>query len=300
MRRYFFILLLLFLAAIASLLYIYRFNYYGESVALNTLLPTSTQQFKSQGLMKVHFIDVGQADSILIQTADGKNILIDAGFYTAGSTVFSYLKSRDISKIDTVIFTHPHNDHIGGMLDVIHSFDIGTVYAPFVPGIFDVFEENLEVIMSKGLTVCAVSAGDYLDLASTIKVEVLAPNGSNYENLNNYSLVLKVTYGEVSFLLAGDAQSVSEKEMLDKGFDLKADVLKVGHHGSSDSTTPEFLRAVSPRYAVISVVKDSPYGHPHGDVLDTLRKSGVKVYRTDEYGSVVVRTDGVNVSFSEE
>ncbi|MBE6069572.1 MAG: MBL fold metallo-hydrolase [Clostridium lundense] len=248
--------------------------------------------------LKVSFIDVGQADSILIQTPNGKNMLIDAGNNADGSKVVSYLKNMGITQLDIIAGTHPHEDHIGGLDTVINMFKVGKVYMPKVTSTTETFQDVVTAINNKGMTITAPIPGEVVDLDQDVNLEILAPNGGSYEDLNNYSIVFKLTYGSKSFLFTGDAEGISEQEMLSGGYNLKADVLKVGHHGSNSSTTSAFLSAVSPKYAVISVGKGNTYGHPTQTTLDKLKNIGAAVYRTDELGTIVATCDGNNITFN--
>lgn len=252
------------------------------------------------GTLKVHFIDVGQADSILVQLPSGQNILIDGGNNDDGTLVVNYLKQQGVKRLDHVIGTHPHEDHIGGLDVAIRSFEVGKVYLPKVVHTSKTYEDLLLAIKGKGLKVTQAKAGVKLDVGSGIEAVMLAPNSSSYEDLNNYSAVLKLTYGSTSFLFTGDAEAESESEILRVGYNLKSDVLKVGHHGSSSSTTPAFLKAVSPKYAVISVGKDNKYGHPHPETLAKLAEAGVQVFRTDLQGTIVVISDGKTITFNKK
>ena len=248
------------------------------------------------GLMKVSFIDVGQGDSILVQLPDGQNLLVDAGTRDTGIKVIKYLKKAGIKKIDYLVATHPHEDHIGGMAAVIRAFDVGGIYMPKTSHTTKTYIELLETIQSKGLKITAAEAGIKIVETAELSVLVLAPNSAAYEDLNNYSAVIKLTYGKLGFLLTGDALTQSEKEMLAKGTDLKAAVLKVGHHGSYSSTSQGFLDAVNPKYAVISVGAENDYGYPHDAALRRL--SGIQLYRTDLDGNVVFTTDGTGLQVS--
>ncbi|MBZ4669364.1 MAG: beta-lactamase protein [Defluviitaleaceae bacterium] len=250
------------------------------------------------GKPTVTFIDVGQGDSILIQAPSGKAMLIDAGVPEMGSKVVNYIKSRGISKIDVLIGTHPHADHIGGIPKVIKNFEIGKFYMPKVTTTTKTFENVLRAAKSKGLSINVAKAGLTLDLGEGIKAEMIAPNSAYYDDLNNYSAVIKVTYGNTAFMFTGDAEKESEQEMLSRGYNLKTDVFKVGHHGSLSSSTWAFLKAVSPKYAVISVGKNNDYGHPHKEIIEKLKSLGVIVYRTDECGTVVAVSDGKTISFN--
>jgi beta-lactamase superfamily II metal-dependent hydrolase len=253
---------------------------------------------KPSGELKVHFLDVGQADCILIQTPSGKNMLIDAGNNADAGTITSYLDSQGVKKIDVLVGTHPHEDHIGSLDMVIKDYEIGKIYMPKVITTTKTFEDVLLAAKSKGLTINVAKAGVSIDLGSDVKAEILAPNGSSYEDLNNYSAVIKLTFGNTKFLFTGDASAQSEQEMLNKGYDLKSDVLKVGHHGSSSATTSEFLKAVNPKYAVISCGKNNDYGHPHKETMEKLKSMEITVYRTDECGTIVATSDGKNISFN--
>lgn len=273
----------------------------------DTSSPASTRtNEKTQGshpVLKVSYLDVGQADSILIQVPNGKNILIDAGNNEDAGMITSYLKKQGIRRLDVVIGTHPHEDHIGSLDKVIQTFEIGQIIMPKVTTNTQTYKDVLTAIQNKGLKIKEAKAGLKLELGPTdaenpqISAEILAPVSSQYEDMNNYSAVLRLVYGQNTFLFTGDAEDVSEKEMLASSANLKADVLKVGHHGSNSSTTQEFLNKINPKYAVISVGKDNTYGHPTPSTLSRLKKAGVEVYRTDEKGTISAESDGTKISF---
>lgn len=262
------------------------------SVAPSAQSPESTSTAAVSDKLAVHFISVGQGDSIFLQLPGNQTMLVDAGPNEAGSTVVSYLQKQGIKKIDYLVATHPHADHIGGMDTVIQAFEIGKVYMPRVTTTTENFESVLRSLQAKGLKITPAKAGLTVIDQGGLKINFLAPCSSGYEDLNNWSAVLKVQFGNTSFLLTGDAEAESEQEMLFSGANLKADVLKVGHHGSYSSTTPTFLKAVSPKYAVISVGAGNDYGHPHQETLAKLVNAGVKVYRTDRDGTVIFVSDG--------
>lgn len=237
----------------------------------------------------VHYIDVGQADSILIQV-NGKNMLIDAGNREDGDMVVTYLKKQGVKKLDYVLATHPHEDHIGGMSAVIKNFTISDFYAPKKTQNTKTFEDMITTL--KGKQIKIAKAGVELDLGENAKLQMLAPNADNYSDLNNYSAVVKLTFGNNKFLFMGDAEKLSEKEILDNNFDVSCDVLKVGHHGSSSSSSKEFLDKTSPKSVVISVGKNNDYGHPHKETLTEFKKRNYTIYRTDIDGTVVLTSDG--------
>ncbi len=243
--------------------------------------------------LNVHFIDVGQGDSILVQLPNGQNMLIDAGPNKAAETLVSYLQNLNVGKVDYLIATHPHEDHIGGMDEVVNTFDIGEVYMPAATTNTKTFERLQNALEAKQLFPTAAFAGITILNKGDLNIQILAPNQQTYDNLNNYSAVVKLTYGDTSFLFTGDAEAESEAEILKAGFEVKADVLKVGHHGSHSSTSPEFLAAVNPAYAVICCGEGNDYGHPHQVTLDKLQ--GLQVYRTDLNGNIIFISDGQNL-----
>ena len=246
--------------------------------------------------LKIHFIDVGQADSILIQQGS-KFMLIDAGNNADGKLVKNYLLQEGVKSLDYVIGTHPHEDHIGGLDYVINDFEIGKLYLPKVTSTTKTFQDVVTAMKNKGLKATAPKVGEIFNLGSA-KCTILAPNSSEYKGMNNYSIVIKLEFGNNSFLFAGDAEQISEKEMLAKGFDVSAHLLKIGHHGSHSSTTNEFLSKVNPKYAVISSGAGNSYEHPHKETMDKLKNANIPVYRTDELGTIIATSNGQTISFN--
>ena len=244
----------------------------------------------------VHFIDVGQGDSILLESR-GEFALIDAGEKEYGSTVTSYIKSRGADRLKYIIATHPHTDHIGGLAKVINSIAADSFITVETDQNTRTWLNVLEAVEDRGLEYIDAEPGDAYSVGEA-EFTILAPLSDGYSGYNDYSVVTKVTCGSVSFMLTGDAEKQSEKEMIASGADLSADVLKCGHHGSSTSSTASFLKAVMPRYAIISCGKDNDYGHPHKETLKKLKLLGCAVYRTDELGTIVAMTDGVTLSFT--
>lgn len=250
------------------------------------------------GRMVVHFLDVDQGDSIFVQLPNGQHMLVDAGSKDRGKNVVNYLKQAGVKKIDYLVATHPHEDHIGGMAAVLRRFEIDRVYMPKVTHNTKTYEDLLKSIQAEGLKINTASAGVEIINSEDLRAEIIAPNNAAYEDINNYSAVIKLTFGKVSFLLTGDAEAQSEKEMLVNSPSLRADVLKVGHHGSYSSTSQSFLNGVKPKYAVISNGDDNAYGFPHALTLQKL--SGIQVFRTDLHGNVVFTTDGEGLTVSAE
>lgn len=265
----------------------------GLPIQITAATQSTTMIFK----LKIHFIDVGQADCILIQTPSNKVMLIDAGNNEDSDTILSYIKSLKISKIDVLVGTHPHEDHIGSMDSVIKTFSIGKIYMPKVSSNTKTYEDVLSAIKAKALKITTATAGLKITLDSNLTIQMLSPNSAKYDDLNNYSPVIKLVYGSTSFLFTGDAETVSEKEILSKKYNVKADVLKVGHHGSNSSTSSTFLKAVSPKYAVISVGKDNDYGHPTAATLTKLSKANIQIFRTDLLSTIIATSDGKAISF---
>ena len=246
----------------------------------------------------VIFVDVGQGDCEIIRLADGRNILIDAGTDEGEYDLVKKIKDYGIKKFDIVIATHPHEDHIGGMDAVIDSFEIGTVYMPDAATNTKTFESLLDSIENKNAKVIKAKAGVNVIDEENINMVFVAPNSDKYEDLNNYSAVLKFTYGDCSFLFTGDAEKLSENEILENSWDVRADVLKVGHHGSSTSSSTDFIDAVNPDYAIIEVGADNEYGHPHKETEKVLKNT--KTYRTDVCGDITAVCDGVNIKITTE
>ncbi|MBC7765201.1 MAG: MBL fold metallo-hydrolase [Hyphomonadaceae bacterium] len=249
-------------------------------------------------LMQVHYIDVGQADCILVQSDAGKTMLIDAGNHADAQTVLAYLKKQGVQKIDILIGTHPHEDHIGGMDSIINSFEIGQFYMPKVSANTKTYTAVLEAAKTKGLTIHNAKGNTTLDFGYD-SLEILAPNSVQYSDVNNYSAVVQLTHGNSTFLFMGDAEAISESEMLKLKLDLKADVLKIGHHGSGSSTMQALLNAVAPKFAVISVGKGNEFGHPTKEIINRLLAMQIKIYRTDQNGTIIAKSDGIKITFNQ-
>lgn len=259
--------------------------------------PSQTVTISKDKELSVHFIDVGQADCILIQTPDKKNILIDAGNRDDSSLIQKYLKNQQVDTLDLMVLTHPHEDHIGSAANIIKTYSPAQICMPDAMSTSQVFEKTLNAIVESKCELLPAKPGTVLLDTGDVRLEVAAPNSDGYDSLNDYSVVTRLSYGSRSFLLTGDAQEISEKEMLDAGAALKSDVLKVGHHGSTTSTSEAFLKAVSPEFAVISCETGNEYGHPHKEILERLEGAGVTILRTDTQGTVIMRTDGKQLGY---
>ncbi len=256
------------------------------------------QQAQNENRMEVHFIDVGQGDSILIINGS-KAMLIDTGTKNNSVRLKKYLDQQGIKKLDYAIGTNPLKDHIGGMIDLIENYEISRIIIPQIDCFNQTFKDLQMEMLARYIKPIKPEPGKNYTLGDA-SFTILAPNSSSYDALADYSIVVKLIYGETSFLLTGDAGKISEQEMLDMEFDLSADVLKIGRHGSTSSTTDEFLSAVNPDSAVISVGKDNTYLHPHMGTMLKLKENDIAVYRTDEQGSIVAVSDGHSITFNVE
>ncbi len=244
---------------------------------------------KDSIIAEVTFVDVGQGDCAFVKTTSGKVILIDGGQGESFETKLQpFLKLKNIKTIDAAVFTHYHSDHIGAAGDLFKNYEVKQVVVPDYQPQSSAKKRLLESARKEGAQVLAVAEGDLLPaFEEELKIEVLHPpkGGFSSENENDNSLVLKMTYFETTFILTGDLERDGELRLVDK-FDLEADVLKVGHHGSSTSSSVEFLRATDPTYGVIQCGKDNGYGHPHYETMDSLYDEDILVYRTDEDGCI--------------
>ncbi|WMT42473.1 ComEC/Rec2 family competence protein [Paenibacillus sp. D2_2] len=245
----------------------------------------------NEGRLRVIFLDVGQGASQLLISPSGKTMLIDAGNNDREQQVVDDLHAYGIDHLDIVIGTHPDADHIGGLDRVIDDFPVGAVYMPKIQSNTKTYESLLRSIKNKGLKVKTAQAGVRLDWDEEVSAEMVAPVMVS-DDTNNMSAVVRIAYGDSSYLLTGDAERESEQAMLSSGRELQADVMLVGHHGSKSSTSPAFLKQVNPKYAVIQVGKDNKYGHPKQVILDRLAKQQVKVYRNDLQGNIEIASDG--------
>ena len=264
-----------------------------ESVT-KTATPKDTTDY-SEHSFAVHYIDVGQGDAALV-VCDDKTMLIDGGKPHASSIIYTYLKNLNIDYLDYIVASHADDDHIGGLSAPLAKMKVGNVLAPETEADTRSYESLKNKTAEQGLTIAHPKPGESLDFGSS-KIEFYGPITESESDRNNGSIVMKIIYGDTSFLFTGDAEREEEQEILNAGYDLSATVLKVGHHGSKNSTTYPFLREIMPKYAMISV-GDNNYGHPTEDTLSRLRDADVKVYRTDIQGDIIAISDGKTVTIT--
>lgn len=271
------------------LVYITLNHAYSDSIHLN-----------SEKKLEVHFIDAGDGDCILVSLPDSKNLLIDVCGVSSGEKVVNYLKSEGVRHIDNLILTHPHDDHIGGIFSLLSELKVNKFYDNGYNNFrSEVFRDYIQLIRSDPAKYRILKAGETLNIDDAI-IEVLNPLLPPTGNLNNNSIVLRLTYGDIKILLTGDIGIPGERRLLNLNTELKSHVLKVGHHGENDSTSEAFLEAVSPEIAIISVSRDNIYARPHDEVLKRLKGVNTKIMRTDLNGHITVKTDGKTYTANSE
>ena len=254
----------------------------------------------SDGLLKVYFIDTGQSDCILIETPHGKHMLIDSGDNGDESVVRSFLNSKSVKQIEYAFFTHPHADHIGGAYEVVNEYEVLNIIMPDKSIDTVTYKKLVDETSRKKITALHPEPNFPLTVDG-VNITVFSPVGDDYgSNINNYSIVLRMDYGDTSFLFTGDAEEKNELEMLNAGFDLDIDILKVGHHGSTTSSSIMFLQAVTPEYSIILCGTNNKYGHPHDETISKLNDFSSVVYRTDQNGDITVTTDGTQITVTAE
>ena len=247
--------------------------------------------------LEVHFIDVGQGDAALIKCGDAA-MLIDAGENDQGTLVQNYIRKQGVKSLDYLIVTHPHSDHCGGADVIISKYDVGTIIMPNYSKDTATYRDVIKAMDYKGYEITSPEVGNSYKLGDA-EFTIIAPNKEDYgDGENNYSVGIILEHGSSKFVFTGDAEEEAEADILDNGIDISADVLKVAHHGSRTSSTEEFIRAVNPEYAVISCGENNEYGHPHAATLNTLRSMGVKLFRTDEQGSLIAASDGERITWN--
>ena len=260
-------------------------------------METEEEANNAEGKLEVHFIDVGQGDATLIRQGEHA-MLIDAGDNSKGTAVQAYLQSQNIKKLDYVIGTHPDSDHIGGLDVILYKFQWDMVMMPELEKDTRTYEDVVKVIQDKNKQITVSGAGETYSMGQA-EFTIVCPQKSDYgDNSNNYSIGIRLTFGENAFLFTGDAEEEAEQDMLASGMDLSADVFKAAHHGSDTANTADFLKAIHPEAVVISCGEGNSYGHPRAAVLNELRQMGVNVYRTDEQGTIVAYSDGENITWN--
>lgn len=282
------------------LLYIF----FGEDIGLteedvvnikNKVIDSQVINVLPDGELRIHYLDVGQGDSILIENA-GEYMLIDAGNNEDGKLLVKYFKNLGIKKFTYLVGTHAHEDHIGGMDDVINNFEVSNFYMPDVVTTTKTFEDVIEALENKNIYFDTPKIGDNFNFGGC---NFLVLNVSNDDSdLNDTSIVLRLVYGKNKFLFTGDATSVVEDKILKLGYDISSDVLKVPHHGSEYSNSLKFIKKVNPEYSIISVGAYNSYNHPHNKAIKNLESVGSTIYRTDKDGTVIVSSDGENINIS--
>lgn len=258
-----------------------------------------------EGEAKIWYLDVGQADSMLLQLPNGNEweyVLIDAGTGQTEEALVSWLQEQGVTDITAVIATHPHEDHIGGMDAVLEAIPVESLYMPEVKESLTpttrCYEQMLDAAEAQQVQAVKGQSRVTVYEEDGVKLELVGPEPQKeYDDLNEYSLVAKLTVGGKSFLFTGDSSEQAEADMIEAGEDLKADVLKIGHHGSSTATTKAFLQAVNPQVAVISCGKDNSYGHPHEETMQRLQEKAMTIYRTDEDGTILATCDGTSIEW---
>lgn len=262
--------------------------YFGNDI-ISTNVGTPT------GVLEISYLDVGQGDAVYIKVNDF-DILIDAGPKSDSDKLMQQLEEKNIDDFEIVIATHPHEDHIGGMTKVFEKYDVKSFYMPKATNTTKTFENMMKAVSNEGLNVNVIKEGTSFELGEGARIDVYSPIQESYDDLNDYSPIMKLTYGNKAFIFTGDAEKVAEEEVVKKyANELKADVIKFGHHGSSTSSTKEFIEAISPKYGIISCGLDNSYGHPHRETLNIIEKMGIEAYRTDKEGQITITSDGNNI-----
>ena len=279
------------ISSIIGIIVVLLAGYFGIDLTQDSKVPKDSE-------LMISYMDVGQGDAAYIKV-NGNDILIDAGPRSNSKELLEQLKAKNIDDFVLVIATHPHEDHIGGMVDVFKEYEVKAFYSPKITHTTKTYENLVKAVKDEGLKTKELKGGMVIDLGEGAKFEVFTPQKSEYEELNDYSPIMKLSFGDTSYLFTGDAEKLAEEEALAKyKTSLDSDVIKFGHHGSSSSSSNAFIEAVSPKYGIISCAKDNKYGHPHRETLDIIKKYNIKTFRTDTDGEIILTSDGKSINFN--
>lgn len=279
------------ISSIIGIIVVLLAGYFGIDLTQDSKVPKDSK-------LMISYMDVGQGDAAYIKV-NGNDILIDAGPRSNSKELLEQLKAKNIDDFELVIATHPHEDHIGGMVDVFKEYEVKAFYSPKITHTTKTYENLVKAVKDEGLKTKELKGGMIIDLGEGAKFEVFTPQKSEYEELNDYSPIMKLSFGDTSYLFTGDAEKLAEEEALAKyKTSLDSDVIKFGHHGSSISSSNAFIEAVSPKYGIISCAKDNKYGHPHRETLDIIKKYNIKTFRTDTDGEIILTSDGKSINFN--
>ncbi|WP_338842249.1 ComEC/Rec2 family competence protein [Clostridium perfringens] len=279
------------ISSIIGIIVVLLAGYFGIDLTQDSKVPKDSE-------LMISYMDVGQGDAEYIKV-NGNDILIDAGPRSNSKELLEQLKAKNIDDFELVIATHPHEDHIGGMVDVFKEYEVKAFYSPKITHTTKTYENLVKAVKDEGLKTKELKGGMVIDLGEGAKFEVFTPQKSEYEELNDYSPIMKLSFGDTSYLFTGDAEKLAEEEALAKyKTSLDSDVIKFGHHGSSSSSSNAFIEAVSPKYGIISCAKDNKYGHPHRETLDIIKKYNIKIFRTDTDGEIILTSDGKSINFN--
>ncbi|WP_349407156.1 ComEC/Rec2 family competence protein [Clostridium perfringens] len=279
------------ISSIIGIIVVLLAGYFGIDLTQDSKVPKDSK-------LMISYMDVGQGDAAYIKV-NGNDILIDAGPRSNSKELLEQLKAKNIDDFELVIATHPHEDHIGGMVDVFKEYEVKAFYSPKITHTTKTYENLVKAVKDEGLKTKELKGGMVIDLGERAKFEVFTPQKSEYEELNDYSPIMKLSFGDTSYLFTGDAEKLAEEEALAKyKTSLDSDVIKFGHHGSSSSSSNAFIEAVSPKYGIISCAKDNKYGHPHRETLDIIKKYNIKTFRTDTDGEIILTSDGKSINFN--
>lgn len=279
------------ISSIIGIIVVLLAGYFGIDLTQDSKVPKDSK-------LMISYMDVGQGDAAYIKV-NGNDILIDAGPRSNSKELLEQLKAKNIDDFELVIATHPHEDHIGGMVYVFKEYEVKAFYSPKITHTTKTYENLVKAVKDEGLKTKELKGGMVIDLGEGAKFEVFTPQKSEYEELNDYSPIMKLSFGDTSYLFTGDAEKLAEEEALAKyKTSLDSDVIKFGHHGSSSSSSNAFIEAVSPKYGIISCAKDNKYGHPHRETLDIIKKYNIKTFRTDTDGEIILTSDGKSINFN--